>query len=460
MSALLNVPDVLAATKGTLTQGGTRQIFLRVVIDSRQVRRGDLFVAIPGPRFDGHDFISQALQRGARGVIYSSRRSGQAAGNRAFVLVPDTVRALGQLAWHHRQRLAIPVIAITGSAGKTTTKELIAKVLATQYRVLASPGSHNNHIGVPLSVLKIRPGHQLAVMELGTNQPGDILTVARICCPTVAVYTNIGESHLARLRSPAEVFKEKSALVSVLPEQGPVVLNSDDPFLRRLTRRKKISPHTYGISKAANFQAQDTARFGRKGHWSFKLHGRIPFRLGTPVQENISNALAAICCGRLFHIRYNNMQRALQHFPQQEHRQRLLSCGGIRVLDDTYNANPVSVRSALSTLAGLTVLGRKYVVLGDMLELGAASRSLHQSLCRDILPLKIQGVVTFGSVSRALQDEIKRMAPDRALGHYRHQEDLVAFLTRTLTEGDLVLVKGSRGMKLEKVVAALKQHFS
>lgn len=451
---MLTLADLRRVCRGRLVSGELDGDVGSVAIDSRRVRPGDLFVAIKGQRFDGHRFVAQAAAKGARAIIVSRPVAVKGA---AVIIVPDTVKALGRIAQLHRQHFSGPVIAITGSAGKTSTRRMIASVLGTRYRVLQSARSENNWIGVPLTLLKLRPEHDIAVVEAGTNQPGDIAWLARIIRPDVTVFTNIGDSHLTGLGDRGGVFREKIRLAKGARGPELIIYNADDEYLARISRSKgKAALKSFSITAPSDCRAREI-RLTRHGHVRFRC-GRTDYRLPLPGRQHVYNALAAILCARYFKVPAENARRALARMSPGDNRGSLLRTRrGVWILDDTYNANPVSFQRALEFLEEFPAARRRVVVSGDMLELGTSSRRLHRELGEHMGRAGIAVLLAFGARSRHTCDGFRQARPDGVAAHYSALPALHRRLGRVLRSGDVVLVKGSRSMRMERVVAYLKE---
>lgn len=453
---MLTIHEVLEATGGILLADGARRHFRGVSIDSRTLQKGDIFIAIRGKRLDGHRFLRQAVGKGASLLVISRRILHPK--NVSVVLVKDTTAALGQIAAAYRRRFDIPVVAITGSAGKTTTKDMIAAILAAKFKVLKNAKTLNNQYGVSLTVLGLKPSHEALVIELGTNNPGEIRWLARIAQPTVAVLTNIGESHLAGLKSRRGVYQEKSAIFRDMALRGHVIFNNDDSFLRKIhAEKRRPAVITYGILRKSDFQAKDMAIQNNRKMCFHVHHHR--FILDTPAEHGVYNALAAIACGRLLKISYSDIQSALGKVKFENHRQHVRPIGGITVIDDTYNSNPVSLRSAIRTLDGLKTSGRKIFVTADMLELGAQSRQLHRDKGRAIAGSTVDVAVTMGKLSKYAAQSIRQANPHIEVFHYPAIRGIYGRLKSLCRPGDIILVKGSRAMRMERIVEFLQRHF-
>ncbi len=455
---MMTIAQILAATDGTLIHGRrTSRRFTGVSIDSRTLKPGNVFVAIRGKNLDGHRFIAPAVRKGASLLVVSEKISS--AKNIPVILVKDTTVALGQIAGAYRKSFDIPVIAITGSAGKTTTKDMVAAVLGSKFKVLKNERTLNNQYGVSLTVMGLRPAHEALVIELGTNNPGEIQWLAAIAQPNVAVLTNIGESHLAGLKSKSGVYKEKSAIFRGVGARGHVIFNNDDPYLRKIRdEKKRPGVVTYGIERNSDVQArQIRVKNNRKMCFHVNGHG---FILNTPAPYYVYNALAAIACGRLLGVSDRDSKKALEKVTFGSHRQQLQEIGGVTVIDDTYNSNPVSVRNAIKTLDSLRVKGKKIFITADMLELGARSGALHREAGRWIARSTTDVAITVGKFSRHAAGSIRKGNRHIGVFHCASAAGVPARLKKLCQPGDVVLVKGSRGMRMERVVEFLQRHLN
>jgi UDP-N-acetylmuramoyl-tripeptide--D-alanyl-D-alanine ligase len=447
-------------------EGGERYLLPDpvVVIDSREVVEGSVFVALPGERTDGHRYIGEVFDHGAAWAVvgrewYESHGEEFRGPGRRFLVVEDQVAALQQIALTYRNRFEIPVIGVGGSNGKTTTKEMISAVLATGFRVHMSQGNRNNHLGVPLTLLQMRRDTGIAVVEMGINHPGEMELLAAIARPTHGLLTNIGHEHLEFFGSLDGVSDAEAALYRYVDRSGGTVfINGDDP--RLMAAGSGLDPERsvfYG-----------TAPGGRNSLWPEELTtdrvGRISFILSSadcrqPVstnfigRHNLSNAVAAAAVGRHFGIAPAMIATAFAslHPAKGWKRMELLEGGGVVVLNDTYNANPDSMRFALDTLGGLDCRGRKIAVIGDMLELGGTSSEEHENIGRYIRQVPIDAVCTFGEMSRLSGLHTGKIQ----LGHFERMEMLTEFLSGYVRSGDAVLFKGSRGMRLEVAAESL-----
>jgi len=434
-----------------------RKALKRVSTDSRTVAAGDLFVAIRGERFDGHSFIDEVFRHGALAAVVDYKSDLAPFAGKPFLVVENTVRALGAVARMHRQKFKIPVLAVAGSNGKTTTKDMIAAVLKKKMNVLSTEGNLNNHIGVPMTMLRLTKKHKAAVIEIGTNHPGEIEYLCSILQPTHGLITNIGREHLEFLHSIEGVAQEEGALFSFLRQKkGGAFINADDPHVRTVARRMKRTI-TYGFraSKAdvsgailsTNQSGCNTISFSARGKKTHKISLRVPG------EHNAMNALAATAVGYSFRVSEKVIAGALSHFHPTEKRMQTLNLGGVMVLNDTYNANPDSMIAAVQTLDRAVVRGKKIAVLADMLELGDQSEAEHARVGTEIAHLGVDYVLTFGQYARFIHEE----CGNKQAVHYDHKNMLAEYLAELITAGDAVLVKGSRGMRMEDIVMFLEE---
>lgn len=448
--------DIVKVVKGKILKGKIPfEKIAGVSIDSRTLRPGDLFIAVAGQRFDGHDFIPQAVNRGACAVIVSKEIAIQT--NLPVIGVENTMKALGQIAWLYRRQFSIPVIAITGSAGKTTTKEMLAAILEGSYRVLKNIKTENNQIGVSLTLLRLTKDHEVVILELGTNHPGEIRWLTEIAKPTIAVLTNVGASHLEGLKSPEGVFKEKFDLVRFMDPSGVVIFNKDDSYLKTI-EKKRISPKKISYSIKASSDVKISALKTSPGEIQFAVEGNN-FSIKTMAAHNAYNSLAAISCARLLKVKYEVIKKGLASFENCQGRQEIKDVAGVRIINDSYNSNPISLKSAIETLDLFKTNGRKILVCADMLELGSQSKLWHKRMGKIISETTIHVVLTLGSQTVYLSEQINKNDKMFSI-HCQSLEEICQHLKRLCKSGDVVLIKGSRGMKMEQAVEFLEHNFN
>jgi UDP-N-acetylmuramoyl-tripeptide--D-alanyl-D-alanine ligase len=441
---------------GELT-GPARARVSGISTDTRALAPGELFAALRGENFDGHAFAAAAVAAGAAALLVSEKPVSDP--GVPVIRVADTVRALGDLARGHRARFAGPVVAITGSNGKTTTKELCAAILeAAGQRVRRTPGNLNNHIGLPLSVLRLEPADQALVVEMGMNHAGEIDYLARIASPSVAAITNIAPAHLGPLGSIEAIARAKGEIFDGLRRDGTAVINLDDARVVEQARRFGGRKLGFGRSAAAEFRAERVALdAGRPGFELVAPPGRIAVQFPIAGEHLVEDALCAAAAAWATGLvaALAPFAVALEGFrgvPGRAAERR--SAGGVRVIDDTYNANPHSVGAALRTLAGLRGSGRAFAVLGDMWELGDTAAELHPACGAAAARAGIDGLVGLGPLS----EHLLRGAREAGLSdvfHARDPADAAARVRERARAGDVVLIKGSRGMQMERVVREL-----
>ena len=454
--------EILKATKGWLIQGLLDNVVEGISIDSRSTKAGECFVAIKGPHHDGHRFIPEVLEHGARAIVATEEFYDDYAVTAdekvSFISVKNTHKALGELGAWRRQKMGIPLIAITGTNGKTTTKEMTAAVLGESFNVLATAGNFNNLIGVPLTLLRLTESHELAVLEFGMNVPGEIKTLTEISKPDVGIITNIGKGHLEGLKTVGGVMKAKGELFDGLGKGGFAIINMDDKRVRALGDRFRGPRLCYGIeSQKADIMAKDI-RSESLGY-SFKLEtptGTIRLTLPLAGRFNIYNALAAAAVGYFFKVPIQKIRDCLEQTKPFDKRMQLIKLGnGVTVLNDTYNANPESISSAIDTLCTLRGDGQSIAVLGDMLELGDHSLGEHQEIGKQVARSQISYLFVTGDFAHVTAQSAvdAGMKPERVL--MRSREEIVSTLKEILAPHDWILVKGSRGMAMEKIVEEL-----
>ncbi len=449
-----SVSEILEATQGeALIAGNLNDCFSGVSIDSRTLRQGDIFVCVKGGRFDGHNFIPEAIQKGA-GCVIVSKQNAAVLGSKmpdALIRVSDTLCALGQLAAYHRGRFSLPVIAVTGSNGKTTTKEMLSALLGAKYNVLKNEGTQNNLIGLSLSLLRLCQEHDIAVLELGTNHFGEIKELARIASPSMGIITNIGPSHLEFFGDESGVLKEKWSLIEGLANPRIAVLNADDNFLKeKLSEDARRATFSFGIEQNSDFTARRITCGPAKV--SFYINS-CPIVLNTPSKANIYNCLAAYAAARIFSVDAYDIIKKFREFRFPYSRFQLKNINGLRVIDDTYNANPASFLCAIKTLNGMPARGRKVLVMADMLELGDKGESLHRKIGREIAGADINVLIGVGKLSAIACDAAEQAGGSilKTILRYPSARDARCGVLGLLKKGDTVLLKGSRAMHLEEI---------
>lgn len=446
---MLTISQIIKATGGTLEQGSQDAKIKGVSIDTRKLQKDAIYIAIEGKTHDGHKFIKEAIEKNAAAILVSKKVEVDE--GVTVIRVDDTTKALGLIAKAYREKFEIPVVAITGSTGKTTVKNLVADVLGKQFQVLKNDRSENNWIGLPLTLLKLRPRHDVAVLELGTNQEGDIDWLGQIAQPHVAIFTNIGEAHLEGLKSKEGVYKEKSELIKHLPADGVIIYNQDDSYLSKLKRAKssyrKIG---YSIHQKSNYRAV-IEKTEDENVTRFKLRSKR-YELSVLGKHQIYNALVGIACGELFEIKGPVIKDKLKSFKLDVDRGALKNVGDIWLCDDSYNSNPISVKCALNVLSDFKTEGRKLFVCADMLELGDDAEKLHRALADDIDRSGTNLLITHGKLSKLIGEELVKMKSEVEAVHCDSQAEINKKINQFCQPKDFILVKGSRSMKMERTI--------
>jgi len=446
--ARFSLREIAAATGGVLQNDNCE--ICGVSTDTRAIENGSLFIALRGASFDGHNYLKQAQERGAIAAVVESKTDAPA--DFPLVIVANTTRALGDIARAYRRRFAIPVIGVTGSYGKTTTRAFIAAVLAVKYGVLSSQENFNNEIGVPLTLLQLDENHGAAVIEMGMRGAGQIAELARIAEPTIGVITNIGPQHIEFLGSLEAIADAKAELLQVLPENGIAIVPDDEKYARIWPQKTRARIVTFGTNESADFRAQNIETQS-DGNLAFEIQNPKSeiqnLKLALPGAHNASNAAAAIALAHQMEIDLSDAAHALENAVVPGARMKIARVGGITIIDDSYNAGPDSMRVALETLRDYPKANRRVVVLGAMKELGAWSEKEHRNL----------GVLsTFADAIFAVGDEAKFIIEAAGRGQWFSTAGEAATRVREMVQdGDVVLVKGSRSVGLETVVSALEK---
>ena len=464
MTAVFSADEITAAVEGRLVRGDGSAHAAGVSTDTRTLEAGELFISLKGPNFDGAQFLARAVEKGAAGVVVAKGANVPGEGAGFVVEVADTLRALGDLARAHRSRFEIPVAGVTGSNGKTTTKEMIAALLSAGCETCKSQGNLNNLVGLPHQVFRLGDEHANAVFEMGMSEAGEIRRLAEIARPRIAVITNVGPAHIEGLGSVEAVRDAKGEILEAIPPGGVAVLSNEDPHSRVLAERYEATGGRvirFGFSPQSDFWA-DEIRIAADGT-RFTLHcagGESEVRLKTLGRHNVQNALAAAACASALGVGLGEMADGLSRavLPKMRLQAReIIGRPGVRLLDDSYNANPESVAQALGSASALSGDGRFISVLGDMAELGPLAESAHREVGRKLAACGVDLFMGVGPLMRFASDEARRAGMDGArMMNYDTPEQAASSLGDMLLSGDWVLVKGSRSMMMERVVEGLE----
>jgi UDP-N-acetylmuramoyl-tripeptide--D-alanyl-D-alanine ligase len=443
-----------ASVMGAIMEGRVEGSITGVSIDTRTLAPGDLFFALQGENSDGHAYVADAFRKGAAAAVVE--REVEDAGQPQLI-VPDALVALGDLAAYYRDQFDVPVVAVTGSVGKTTTKEMTAAALRSRFDTLASERNFNNEIGVPLTLFGLEPKHEAVIVEMGMRGPGEIARLAEIARPTVGLITNIGLSHIERLGSREGIAKAKAELIEGLPEDGVAILPADDDFSGFLldTARMRCRAVTYGRLETANYRLADI-QFSDEGFPSFTINGAL-FCLSAPGTHLPINAAAATAVAASMGIPVDEVAAALaSYIPPAMRLQTIESPAGWTILDDTYNAAPDSMRAALETLVQIAGSRRAVAVLGEMRELGEFSAEAHELVGRIAADQPLGLLVTVGPAAEGIgRTAASRLARESIIS-FGSTSEAANELPALLRGGDVVLVKGSRAMEMEKIVETLR----
>ena len=451
---MFRVDEIIQATQGLLIQGRLTDKITGISTDSRRLKPREAFLALRGKNFDGHDFIAESIKAKVSCIIVERKPKFLIPADLAVIQVKDTVLALGDIARFQRQKFNLPVIAVTGSNGKTTTKEMIAWVLSASALVLKNEGTKNNKIGLPQALIQLTKRDSFAVVEIGTNHFGEVDYLAKIARPNIGVITNIGPSHLEFLKDLKGVAKEKTTLLDNLEKPAIALLNADDKSFKGLIKRRVKCQQilSYGINEKSDFCASGIKLKNAKVE--FQVNSKFNFELSTLGDYNIYNALGAIAVGRILGLSYPEIRARLASFKFPKGRLNLVEFKGLRFIDDTYNSNPFSLNAALAALDAMNCKGRKILIMGDMLELGKQKELLHRQIAWSITNT-CDLLITVGSLARITAGAARKNGWQAkqifCCANALQARDLL-FKKVSAKANDLILVKGSRSMKMEEVL--------
>ena len=449
---------IAAACTGKIISGSGALPVPRISTDSRDIQAGDLFLALAGEKFDGHDFLPDVVKKGAAAVLVNAGRARIDLGACVVVEVADTRLAFGQIAAAYRREFSFPVVAVAGSNGKTTTKELIAAVLRQRFATVWSQASFNNDIGVPQTLLRFDQTHRAAVLEVGTNHPGELAPLLRMIQPKFGVITNIGREHLEFFSDLDGVAREEGMLAELLPADGKLFLNGDDVFTPALAARSQAQVVRIGFGERNEWRAQGV-RLSKEGSTfrvtAAKEEFNGEYRTGLLGRHQVSNALFALAVGAEFGLTRDELQRGLGECKPAKMRLQLYEFNGVRVLDDAYNANADSMLAALQTLTDLPCKGRTVAVLGDMAELGRHTEAAHREIGRRAAELGVGQLFAVGKMAAVTAQAARQAGLGRVM-EFANVEAAAGIVKNFLKSGDLVLLKASRSSHLERLTEQLR----
>ena len=447
----VKISDILKATGGKLLCGDENVVVTSFITDSRQGKAGAMFVPIRGERADGHDYIPAVLESPAAATFTDHEIP---TGEKPIVLVKDCREALQKAAAWYREQFDIPVVGITGSVGKTTAKEMVAQALSAAFRVLKTAGNQNSQVGVPITVCGLRKDHTAAVVEMGVSMPGEMGRIAAVVKPTCAVMTNIGVSHIEFMKTRANILREKAHIADYLPAGGALFVNGDDDLLPTLKETLGNKVVTFGLGPGCDWRAYGLNEADKGTFFTCQSPAGERTELFVPAagEHNVRNALAAMAVARYLGVPAEDAVRAISAYKAPAMRQQVVEANGLLIIDDSYNASPDSMRSAIDVLQSRNVTGKRAAVLADMLELGDFSQQGHREVGEYAREKGVDLLVGVGPLAK----DIAAGYGEGALW-FEDNAQAIACLKETLREGDAVLVKGSRGMQTDQIVAALKE---
>ena len=423
----------------------------KISTDSRTLKRGELFVALRGENFDGHKFVEAAVKTGAAGAIVDLGWKGKVPDNFTLIRVEDTLQAYQTVAANYRKSLPLRVLAITGSNGKTSTKDFAAAVLGRRFRVTKTQGNFNNHVGLPRTMLEATSQDEVAVWEIGMNHPGEVAALAKIAAPDAALITNIGIAHIEFMGSREAIAAEKGALAEAIGPQGSIILNADDPFSRNIAARTRAKVIFAGTT-AGTIRAGEITQSAHGSDFTI-LEGahRCRAQLPVPGLHMVQNAMLAVAAGRLFGLSLEEAAAGLVAAPLAKARLQIRQINGVQFIDDSYNANPDSMKAALRTLVELDADGKRIAVLGEMRELGKESARGHREVGETAAELGVDQLIAIGDMGAAIAEAAQQAGLEKtaAVGSISEAAEM---LTEITAPGDLVLIKGSRAARTERVL--------
>jgi UDP-N-acetylmuramoyl-tripeptide--D-alanyl-D-alanine ligase len=448
----------LAKFAGANVSAGDRNVLIdKISTDSRTLKRGELFVALRGETFDGHKFVETAARAGAAGAIVDLTWTGKVPGEFAVIRSENSLAAYQNLAANYRKSLSLKVLAITGSNGKTSTKDFAASALAQRFRVTKTQGNFNNHVGLPRTMLEATSEDEVAVWEIGMNHPGEVAPLAKIASPDVAIITNIGVAHIEFMGSREAIAAEKGALAEAVGAQGTVILNADDPFSEGIAERARARVILAG-TQGGTVRAIEILQSADGSEFTI-LEGahRCRAQLPVPGLHMVQNALLAVAAGRTFGLSLEECAAGLATAPLTKARLQIKEINGVQFLDDSYNANPDSMKAALRTLVELDVDGKRIAVLGEMHELGKESDSSHEEVGETAAALGIDQLIAIGEVASTIARAARNAGLEKSAA-VASTNEAAELLVEIAAEGDLVLVKGSRAARTERVIDEFAKH--
>ncbi|KEK22398.1 UDP-N-acetylmuramoyl-tripeptide--D-alanyl-D-alanine ligase [Bacillus gaemokensis] len=429
-----------------------------VSIDTRKIEKGNLYIPIQGDRFDGHSFVDKAIENGAVATLWKNDVQNPPV-NIPVIFVEDTLEALQTLAKSYRDQLDVKVVGVTGSNGKTSTKDIVTSLLATKFKVQKTEGNFNNHIGLPLTILSLEENTEMAVLEMGMSSRGEIEFLSKLARPNAAIITNIGEAHLMDLGSRDAIAEAKLEIVTGLQEGGVFVYNGDEPLLTNRVPNMNLAAEmiTFGDARANEYFPTSVTLQATGTHFKMNQEVNLAFYLPVLGKHNVYNTLASMAIAKYFGVTWEEMKQGLLTLKMTGMRMEIVKTdSGLTIINDAYNASPTAMEAAFHLMNGLDGFSKKIVVLGDMLELGDQEVQFHYEVGKLIDPARISHVFTYGKLGAQIAEGAKINFSNERVKAYDNKEDLVKDLQEVVDMKDVVLVKASRGMKLEEIITMLK----
>ena len=455
----LSISQIATFAGASLSSGDGSVVIDKVRTDSRTLKRGELFVALRGENFDGHNFVEVVAKAGATGAIVELNWKGELPKTFALIRAEDTLQAYQELAANYRRSLSLKVVAITGSNGKTSTKDFAAAVLARRFRVTKTEGNFNNHVGLPRTILEATSRDEVAVWEIGMNHPGEVAALARLAMPDVGIITNIGVAHIEFMGSREAIAAEKGALAEAVDAQGTVILNADDLFTNSIAARTRakvlLAGTTAGTIRASEISQSESGTDFTMLEGAHRCRAQLP----VPGLHMVQNALLAVAAGRIFGLSLEDCAAGLVAAPLTKARLQIKEIQGVHFLDDSYNANPDSMKAALHTLVELDVEGKRIAVLGEMRELGSESEHGHREVGETAAALKVDHLITIGNVAAEIAEAAEQAGLEKSVTA-RSTSEAAELLSEIAAPGDLVLIKGSRAARTEEVIEQFRVRHS
>jgi UDP-N-acetylmuramoyl-tripeptide--D-alanyl-D-alanine ligase len=447
----LSLAQIAKLAGGSISADDTSILVSKISTDSRTLRAGDVFVPLRGENFDGHKFLAQAAERGAAGAVVEESWKGKVPRNFALIRVADTLVGYQTLAANYRASLPLKVIAITGSNGKTSTKDFVAATLAKKFRVTKTEGNFNNHVGLPQTMLAANRDDEIGVWEIGMNHPGEIAALAKLAAPDVAIITNIGVAHIEFMGSREAIAEEKGALAEAVAPNGTLILNADDAFSDDIAKRTRARIILAGIEngsvRATEISQQPTGSEFTILEGAHRCRAQLP----VPGIHMVQNAMLAVAAGRAFGLSLEECAIGLASTPLTKARLQIREIDGIQFIDDSYNANPDSMKAALRTLVELDADGRRIAVLGEMGELGAESEHGHREVGETAAVLRVDELIAVGAAGALIAQAAREAGLEKSVA-VDSPAEAAELLGKNAAPGDLILVKGSRSGRMERVL--------